>query len=53
MNKTRNEELTKYFNDTAGSDCVLHFNNAGASLPPDIVVENVVYYLKDETLNGG
>jgi selenocysteine lyase/cysteine desulfurase len=31
----------------------IHFNNAGASLPPDIVVEKVVAYLNEEATHGG
>ena len=31
----------------------IHFNNAGSSLPPDIVVETVVSYLREEAAAGG
>ena len=31
----------------------IHFNNAGSSLPPDIVVEAVVSYLREEAAVGG
>ncbi|GAA4203293.1 aminotransferase class V-fold PLP-dependent enzyme [Pedobacter jeongneungensis] len=32
---------------------MIHFNNAGASLPPDIVVDTVIDYLKEEAQKGG
>jgi cysteine desulfurase / selenocysteine lyase len=32
---------------------VIHFNNAGSSLPPDIVVDTVVSYLREEAAAGG
>jgi cysteine desulfurase/selenocysteine lyase len=31
----------------------IHFNNAGSSLPPDIVVDTVVSYLREEAAAGG
>lgn len=31
----------------------VHFNNAGAALPPDIVVDTVIDYLREEALIGG
>jgi cysteine desulfurase/selenocysteine lyase len=38
---------------TAGTAERTHFNNAGASLPPDIVVATVINYLREEALLGG
>ena len=38
---------------TKGTADWIHFNNAGASLPPDVVVETVIAYLKEEAINGG
>jgi selenocysteine lyase/cysteine desulfurase len=38
---------------TKGCAKLIHFNNAGASLPPDVVVETVVGYLKEEAEYGG
>ena len=48
-----NQELNQLRQDTAGTANVIHFNNAGASLPPDVVVDTVVDYLKEEALAGG
>ena len=31
----------------------IHFNNAGSSLPPDVVVDTVVSYLREEATAGG
>lgn len=53
MNNISNEELNKYRNDTSGCSGVVHFNNAGASLPPDVVIDTVVAYLKEEATYGG
>lgn len=39
--------------DTSGCARVAHLNNAGAALPPDIVVETVVRHLRDEAMSGG
>jgi cysteine desulfurase/selenocysteine lyase len=38
---------------TSGTAERVHFNNAGASLPPDVVVETVIGYLKEEAMLGG
>ncbi len=48
-----NEELEYMRSLTKGTSQLIHFNNAGASLPPDFVVETIVDYLKEEALNGG
>lgn len=39
--------------DTAGCEDVVHFNNAGSSLPPKPVVEAMVDYLRTEERIGG
>lgn len=38
---------------TRGCADLIHLNNAGASLPPDMVVDTVVDYLREEALRGG
>jgi len=38
---------------TAGTAEKVHFNNAGSSLPPDVVVDTVTAYLREEALTGG
>lgn len=39
--------------DTAGCETVVHFNNAGSSLPPRPVVDAMVDYLRFEERSGG
>lgn len=39
--------------DTPGADSVIHFNNAGSSLPPAQVVDAMVDYLRAEQVTGG
>jgi len=39
--------------ETKGTAGKIHFNNAGASLPPDVVVDTVVNYLHQEAVTGG
>ena len=40
-------------NATPGTNDVNHFNNAGASLPPHIVTDTMINYLKEEARFGG
>jgi cysteine desulfurase / selenocysteine lyase len=52
--KTFNErEIQRFRSETRGTSEWIHFNNAGASLPPDEVVETVIHYLNDEASQGG
>ena len=39
--------------ETAGTTARIHLNNAGASLPPDVVVKTMVNFLQEEALLGG
>lgn len=47
------QELLDLRAQTAGVSNLIHFNNAGSSLPADLVVDTVIAYLKEEALNGG
>lgn len=47
------EEIQQFRAETKGTTERLHFNNAGASLPPDVVLETVVNYLTEEATYGG
>ena len=46
-------EVQEIRNQTGGLARVVHFNNAGSSLPPDVVVNTVVDYLREEAMSGG
>ena len=46
-------EIQKFRSETRGTSECTHFNNAGASLPPDEVVETVIHYLSEEATLGG
>ncbi len=46
-------EIQQLRAETKGTDERIHFNNAGASLPPDVVVETVINYLNEEAVYGG
>jgi cysteine desulfurase/selenocysteine lyase len=47
------EEVQQFRAETKGTTAHIHFNNAGASFAPDVVVETVVNYLQEEALLGG
>ena len=47
------QEINRLRQETAGTTNIIHFNNAGASLPPDVVVDTVVDYLREEAIAGG
>jgi len=47
------QEIQQIRAETKGTAEKIHFNNAGASLPPDVVVETVVNYLHEEAIYGG
>lgn len=47
------EEIQAFRAETTGTTDRIHLNNAGASLPPDIVVNTMVDYLREEALYGG
>ena len=47
------QEIQQLRAATKGTTERIHFNNAGASLPPDVVVETVVNYLNEEATYGG
>ena len=46
-------EIQKFRSETRGTYECTHFNNAGASLPPDEVVVTVIHYLNEEAALGG
>src|SRR5277367_2847152 len=47
------EEIQRIRTETKGTSSKIHFNNAGSSLPPDVVVDTVINFLKDEAVTGG
>lgn len=47
------QEVQQYRAETKGAAALIHFNNAGASLPPDVVPDTVINYLKEEAQYGG
>lgn len=46
-------DLTQLRADTPGADELIHFNNAGASLMPRVVLETVIGHLQREAVLGG
>jgi cysteine desulfurase/selenocysteine lyase len=53
MSTITEQELLQFRKETKGTAQKIHFNNAGASLPPDVVVNTVVDYLQEEASLGG
>ncbi|OQP61343.1 aminotransferase V [Niastella vici] len=49
----KKEEIQALRAETIGTADRIHLNNAGASLPPDIVVNTMVDFLREEALYGG
>ena len=47
------KEIQRFRAETKGTRFVAHFNNAGSSLPPDVVIETMFEYLKAESIMGG
>jgi len=47
------EQVQRYRDETDGTSKVIHLNNAGASLPPNVVKEAVFTYLEEEMTYGG
>ncbi len=47
------KDIQKLRNETNGTTNKIHFNNAGASLSPDVVVETITSYLREEAAIGG
>jgi selenocysteine lyase/cysteine desulfurase len=47
------QEIQQFRTETKGTTVKIHFNNAGSSLPPDVVVETVISYLNEEAIYGG
>jgi len=46
-------EIQQLRAETKGTGERIHFNNAGASLPPDVVVQTMIDYLNEESTYGG
>lgn len=53
MDKSVGIDIHKVRADTPGVESVIHFNNAGAALPPSLVLDTVVEYLQTEAMIGG
>ncbi|WAL67235.1 aminotransferase class V-fold PLP-dependent enzyme [Amycolatopsis cynarae] len=49
----RADDVRRFRDETPGCAEVIHFNNAGSSLPPAPVTDTVLDYLRDEARHGG
>lgn len=47
------QEIIQLRAETRGTSQKIHFNNAGSSLNPDVVVDTVISYLREEATLGG
>ena len=47
------QEIQQFRAETKGTAERMHFNNAGSSLPPDVVLDTVINYLTEEASYGG
>lgn len=47
------QEIQQFRRETDGTQHVVHLNNAGAALPPNVVRDRVINYLQEEALYGG
>ncbi|MDR3716662.1 MAG: aminotransferase class V-fold PLP-dependent enzyme [Puia sp.] len=47
------QEIEQLRAGTRGTAVRVHFNNAGTSLPPDVVVDTMIRYLQEEASYGG
>lgn len=47
------QEVAQLRAETIGTTQIIHFNNAGSSLNPDVVVDTVINYLREEATHGG
>jgi cysteine desulfurase/selenocysteine lyase len=47
------QEVAQLRAETIGTTQKIHFNNAGSSLNPDVVVDTVINYLREEATLGG
>jgi len=52
-NAISEKEILQFRKETKGTAKVTHFNNAGASLPPDEVLTTMISFLEDEANMGG
>lgn len=46
-------DIRRARDETPGTARWAHFNNAGSSLPPQVVTDAVIDYVREEALNGG
>ena len=51
--KVMEMDIKEIRKETLGAKKVIHFNNAGSSLPPKCVTETVIDYLTEESQVGG